>query len=268
MLVVKTAAEIAAKISELKKDGQSIGFVPTMGCLHAGHLALVEQAKAACDITVVSIFINPKQFAPHEDYARYPRDLPRDEKLLSAARADILFAPSVDEVYPPDKPARQLRADEKLSAVACGVSRPGHFDGVVTVVARLFDLARPDKAFFGKKDYQQWRIIQKMVETENYPVEIAACPIVREPDGLAMSSRNKYLSPEQRRRAPVLRLSLELGAELLRQGKSLDEVRLAIWRTLQAAPETSVNYIEILRRDDLSALAEYLPGQTVILIAA
>jgi pantoate--beta-alanine ligase len=136
------------------------------------------------------------------------------------------------------------------------------------VVARLFDLARPDKAFFGLKDYQQLRIVQKMVEAEKYPVEINACPIVREPDGLALSSRNKYLSPEQRRRAPVLYLSLNLGAELLRQGKSLDEVKLAIWRTLQAAPETLVNYIEILRRDDLSALREYLPGQTVILAAA
>jgi pantoate--beta-alanine ligase len=268
MLVIQTAAEIAAQISELKKNGQTIGFVPTMGYLHAGHLALVEQARAACDVVAVSIFVNPKQFGPQEDYAKYPRDLTRDEELLSAARADILFAPAVDEVYPPDNTVRQLRADGKLSAVACGVSRPGHFDGVVTVVARLFDLVRPDKAFFGLKDYQQLRIVQKMVETEKYPVEIIACPIVREPDGLALSSRNKYLSPEQRRRAPVLYLSLNFGAELLRQGKSLAEVKLAIWQTLQAAPETLVNYIEILRRADLSALREYLPGQTVILLAA
>jgi pantoate--beta-alanine ligase len=239
-----------------------------MGCLHAGHLALVEQARAACAVVVVSIFVNPKQFGPQEDFARYPRDLPRDAELLSAARADILFAPDVDEMYPPDKPVRQLRADESLCRVACGLMRPGHFDGVVTVVARLFDLARPDKAFFGRKDYQQLRVVQKMAETEKYPVEIIACPIVREPDGLALSSRNKYLSPEQRRRAPVLQLALKLGAELLRQGKNLDEVKLAVWRTLQAAPETLVNYIEILRRDDLSALDKYLPGRTVILIAA
>jgi pantoate--beta-alanine ligase len=268
MLIVKTAAEIAAQVSELKKNGKTIGFVPTMGYLHAGHLSLVEQAKSACDTVVVSIFVNPKQFGPQEDYAKYPRDLTRDKELLSAARTDILFAPEVEDVYPPDNTVRQLRADEKLSAAACGVSRPGHFDGVVTVVARLFDLARPDKAFFGSKDYQQLRIVQKMVATEKYPVEIIACPIVRESDGLALSSRNKYLSLEQRRRAPVLYLSLNLGAELLRQGKSLDEVKLAIWRTLQAAPETLVNYIEILCRDDLSTLRDYLPGQTVILIAA
>jgi pantoate--beta-alanine ligase len=268
MLIVKTAAEIAVQIFELKKNGQTIGFVPTMGYLHEGHLSLVKEAKSTCDTVVVSIFVNPKQFGPHEDYAKYPRDLTRDEELLSAARADILFAPAVDEVYPPDDTVRQLRADAKLSAVACGVSRPGHFDGVVTVVARLFDLVRPDKAFFGLKDYQQLRIVQKMVETEKYPVEIIACPIMREPDGLALSSRNKYLSPEQRQRAPVLYLSLNLGAGLLRQGKSLAEVKLAIWQTLQAAPETLVNYIEILHRADLSALHEYLPGQTVILLAA
>ncbi|GBR72552.1 pantoate--beta-alanine ligase [Candidatus Termititenax aidoneus] len=267
MLLVKTAAELTAQISELKKNGKTIGFVPTMGYLHTGHLSLVEQAKKACDSVVVSIFVNPKQFGPQEDYAKYPRDLTRDQELLSAARPDILFAPAADEVYLPDSAVRQLRADEKLSAVACGVSRPGHFDGVVTVVARLFDLVRPDKAFFGRKDYQQLRIVQKMTELEKYPVEIIACPIVREPDGLAMSSRNKYLSPEQRRRAPALQLSLKLGAELLRQGKSLAEVKLAVWHTLQAAPETLVNYIEILRRDDLSALREYLPEQTVILAA-
>ncbi|MDR1452958.1 MAG: pantoate--beta-alanine ligase [Candidatus Margulisbacteria bacterium] len=268
MLIVKTAAELTAEISELKKNGQTIGFVPTMGCLHAGHLALVEQAKTRCGAVVVSIFVNPKQFSPGEDYAQYPRDLTRDEELLSAARADILFAPDVDTIYPPDKPARLRRADESLCRAACGVARPGHFDGVVTVVARLFDLVRPDKAFFGLKDYQQLRVVQKMTETEKYPVEIVACPIVREPDGLALSSRNSYLSPEQRRRAPALYFSLKFGAELLRQGKSLDEVKLAVWRTLQAAPGILVNYIEILRRDDLSTLAEYLPGQTVILIAA
>jgi pantoate--beta-alanine ligase len=268
MLVIQTAAEIAAKISELKKNGKTIAFVPTMGCLHDGHLALVERARAACSSVVVSIFVNPKQFAPHEDYADYPRDLARDAKLLSAARADILFAPAVDEMYPPDNTVRQLRADEKLSAVACGISRPGHFDGVVTVVARLFDLIQPDKAFFGLKDYQQLRIVQKMVETEKYPVEIIACPIVREPNGLAMSSRNKYLSPEQQRRAPVLHLSLNLGAGLLLHSKDLNEVKLAIWQTLHAAPEILVSYIEILRRDDLSVLREYLPEQTVILVAA
>ncbi|GBR76593.1 pantoate--beta-alanine ligase [Candidatus Termititenax persephonae] len=268
MLILKTVAELAPALAEFKKAGQSSGFVPTMGCLHAGHLSLVKQAKAVCDRVVVSIFVNPRQFGPHEDFAQYPRDLAQDAELLSAARVDILFAPETDDIYPPDKPVRQVRADERLTEAACGLFRPGHFDGVTTVVARLFDVVRPDKAFFGKKDYQQLRIIQKMVAAEKYPVEIIACPLVREPDGLAMSSRNKYLTPEQRQSALALHRSLDTGAELLLQGKSLDEVKLAVWQTLRSAPEVLVNYVEILRRDDLSQLGEYLPGRTVMLLAA
>ncbi|MDR2431135.1 MAG: pantoate--beta-alanine ligase [Candidatus Margulisbacteria bacterium] len=268
MLTLTAADQLAVKIAGLKKSGKTVGFVPTMGCLHAGHLALVKQAGAACDVTVVSIFVNPKQFAPGEDYARYPRDLERDAALLSAARADILFAPDVPEIYPPDNSARLLRADAGLSGIACGLSRPGHFDGVVTVVARLFDLVQPDKAFFGQKDYQQLRIIQKMTAVEKYPIEIIACPIVRESAGLAMSSRNKYLAPAQRKNALALSRGLQEAAKLLRSGSALSAAKAALKNLLENTPETRVDYAEILDRKNLTRLTEYKPGGSVILLAA
>ncbi|MDR1997011.1 MAG: pantoate--beta-alanine ligase [Candidatus Margulisbacteria bacterium] len=265
MLCLQTAAELAQKIEEYKQAGLTIGFVPTMGYLHDGHLALVSQSRQNCDVTVVSIFINPAQFGPNEDFAQYPRDLARDKVLLERAGADILFAPDTAEIYPPDNSVRQLRADARLSAVACGLTRPGHFDGVVTVVARLFDLARPDKAFFGRKDYQQLRIIQKMAEQEKYPVQISGCPVVREPDGLALSSRNKYLSAGQRKNALALSRSLTEAARLLRGGQAIAAARLCMQNILENTPEVKIDYLEFLRRPDLSRLTDYEPGNTVIL---
>jgi pantoate--beta-alanine ligase len=268
MLVLKTAAEITQKITELKKNGQTVGLVPTMGYLHAGHLSLVQRAKLECSAAAVSIFVNPKQFGPNEDFAQYPRDLARDKKMLENGGADILFAPDAAEVYPPDDPVRQLRADEGLSGAACGLSRPGHFDGVVTVVARLFDLVQPDKAFFGQKDYQQLRIIQKMAEVEKYPVEIIGCPLVREPDGLALSSRNKYLTPEQRQNALLLPRSLTEAAGVLRGGGTLAAAQMYIQDVYTNRPDVKLDYAEFLRRSDLTPLREYEPDNTVILLAA
>jgi len=265
MLTLKTGAEISQKIMELKQLGRTIGFVPTMGYLHAGHLALLARAKAECAVTVVSIFVNPKQFGPNEDFAKYPRDMARDRDLLNSAGADILYAPDTQEIYPPDNSVRTLRADEKLSDVACGLSRPGHFDGVVTVVARLLDLVKPDRAYFGRKDYQQLRVIEQMVRTEKYPVQIIACPIVREPDGLALSSRNKYLTAEQRMQALALNRSLQKAAELLRSGQTLSAAKTAMLEILAAV---RTDYIEFLDRQTLTRLNTYQPGNTVILLAA
>ena len=263
MLTVTSAAELARQIAKLKKAGKTIGFVPTMGYLHDGHLALVRKAKTECAAVVVSIFVNPRQFGPNEDFAEYPRDLARDENLLRSAQTDILFAPSVEEIYPPA--VRTLRAAVGLSSVACGLSRPGHFDGVVTVVARLFDLVKPDKAYFGQKDYQQLRIIQKMTETEKYPVEIIACPIVREADGLALSSRNKYLTDEQRAQSLALSRALRAAAELLKRDGTLAEARVAMLEILR---DVKIDYIEFLARHNLERLTEYRPSETVILLAA
>ena len=268
MLTLQTAAELSAHIKKYKQSGLTVGFVPTMGYLHAGHLSLVQAAKAQCAVTVVSIFVNPKQFGPQEDLARYPRDLERDTALLADAGADILFVPSVEEIYPSDNSLRTLKADGQLAGAACGLSRPGHFDGVVTVVARLFDLVKPDRAFFGQKDYQQLRIIQKMTAAENYPVEIVDCPLLRESDGLAMSSRNKYLTPTQRLQVPVLYNSLCEAGRLLRLGVPLSAAESAMRAIISAAADIKLEYVEFLRRADLSKLQDYAPDNTVILLAA
>lgn len=265
MLTVRTIAELSAQIQKYKFSGLTIGFVPTMGYLHAGHISLVQAAKKQCAVTIVSIFVNPKQFGPGEDFSRYPRDLEHDTALLTKAGADILFVPSAEEIYTPA--VRELKADTQLANIACGLARPGHFDGVVTVVARLFDLVQPDKAFFGQKDYQQLKIIQKMTEAENYPVEIIGCPLVREPDGLAMSSRNKYLTPKQRQIAPVLYRALTAAAKALQSGKNLTDARQFALNILENTPEIKIDYLEFLDRKNLTGLTEYIPNGTVILVA-
>lgn len=209
MRVVESAADLNSTISALKKEGKTVGFVPTMGALHAGHISLVEASVRENQITVVSIFVNPTQFGPKEDLSRYPRNIEKDKALLEAAGCDILFLPSVDEMYPAGA-ATWVTVDH-LPEHLCGLSRPGHFRGVTTVVAKLFNIVRPDKAYFGQKDYQQARILEKMNEDLNFYIEMRVMPIVREKDGLAMSSRNQYLNPEQRKKALILYRCLELA---------------------------------------------------------
>lgn len=206
-----TKRALAKTVTAWRKKGLSVGFVPTMGALHAGHAALVRRAAAENDRVVVSIFVNPLQFGPHEDYGRYPRALPADRRLVAAAGAALVYAPSVREMYP--EGFRTYVEVEGLSDLHCGKYRPGHFRGVATVVLKLFNQVRPDRAYFGEKDYQQVNILERMVRDLDVPVAIVRVPTVREKDGLALSSRNAYLTPEQRRAAPALRRALRAGGE-------------------------------------------------------
>lgn len=204
--LIRTKAALARRVAGWRAKGLSVGFVPTMGALHSGHAALVRRAAKECDRVVVSIFVNPLQFGPNEDYGRYPRALPADRKLVAAAGADVVYAPTVHEMYP--RGFRTHVEVEGLSDLYCGRYRPGHFRGVATVVLKLFNQVRPDTAYFGEKDFQQVVILETMARDLDVSVQIARVPTVRESDGLALSSRNAYLSPEQRSAAPALRKAL------------------------------------------------------------
>ena len=218
MRTISSAAEMTAVSREVRRSGKRLGFVPTMGALHQGHLSLVRTARSQSDIVVVSIFVNPKQFGPTEDFSRYPRTFEQDSALLQAEKADYIFAPLVEEMYAPG--ATSWVTVEEISERLDGRSRPGHFRGVTTVVSKLFNIIQPDLAFFGQKDAAQVAIIRKMVSDLNFDVRIVVCPIVREQDGLAMSSRNVYLTPEQRKQAIVLYRSLMRVQTLADQGES------------------------------------------------
>jgi pantoate--beta-alanine ligase len=228
--VVRSAEELNRALAERRGPGLTVGFVPTMGALHEGHMSLVEAARNRCDVVVVSVFVNPLQFGPDEDFAAYPRDEDRDVEVLSAAGADVVFIPPVDEMYP--EGASTTVSIGGLGDVLEGAHRPGHFVGVCTVVAKLFHLVAPDVAFFGQKDAQQVAVIKKMVRDLNFAVEIAVCPIVREPDGVAMSSRNSYLSPQDRERATALYRALLAGRAALEGGAGLETVEKEMMKTL------------------------------------
>ncbi|NRA02630.1 MAG: pantoate--beta-alanine ligase [Myxococcales bacterium] len=242
-----------------------IALVPTMGALHEGHLALVHAAGAWADRVVVSVFVNPTQFGPDEDFERYPRDLERDCELLGEAGADLVFAPTVDEIYPPGDVTRV--EVQRLSRGLCGASRPGHFLGVTTVVARLLLAAKPHVAVFGMKDYQQLAVIRRMERDLHFGVEIVGVPIVREPDGIAMSSRNTYLSPVERRQARALyaglceaRARFESGER--RAGALIEAVRLRVGKE----PLAEIDYIELCATDDLEPV-ESVEGQALLALA-
>jgi pantoate--beta-alanine ligase len=228
MLVVTTIAGVRARRQELFRQGRRVAFVPTMGALHEGHLALVRRGRELAEEVWVSIFVNPTQFGPGEDFARYPRNLERDAALLRAEGAHLLFAPSVKEMYP-EKPQVVLDLPQ-LASHLCGLHRPGHFRGVALVVAKLFNIVQPDVALFGAKDFQQARIIQKLVEDLNFPLRLEVVPTVREADGLALSSRNTYLTPKEREAARALFRALQEGARAVqegqRQGPALEAVLL------------------------------------------
>ncbi|HBF69599.1 MAG TPA: pantoate--beta-alanine ligase, partial [Thermotoga sp.] len=217
MKIIETIEEMKKFSEEMREKKKTIGFVPTMGYLHEGHLSLVRRARDENDVVVVSIFVNPTQFGPNEDYERYPRDFERDRKLLEKENVDCIFHPSVEEMYPPD--FSTYVEETKLSKNLCGRSRPGHFRGVCTVVTKLFNIVKPHRAYFGQKDAQQFRVLRRMVRDLNMDVEMIECPIVREPDGLAMSSRNVYLSPEERQQALSLYQSLKIAENLYLNGE-------------------------------------------------
>jgi len=217
-VIIKDPRVLSRKMEKERERGKSIGLVPTMGSLHEGHLSLVQRCRRENDCTVVSIFVNPTQFGPSEDFQSYPRDLQGDAALLESERADLVFAPEPEDMYGEDFSV--FVEEESLSKTLCGASRPGHFRGVCTVVLKLFNIARPHRAYFGQKDYQQLKVIQRMVRDLNVPVEIRPCPIVRDPDGLAKSSRNSYLSEEEHQEALLLNTSLKVAQKALEVGKA------------------------------------------------
>ncbi len=254
MQTIHTAHEIRAL---RQAAGRTIGFVPTMGALHEGHLSLVRAAKQRCDLVVVSIFVNPTQFGPNEDFTLYPRTLQKDSELLKNAAVDFLFAPSTEDMYP--EGASTYVTVQGLSARLDGKSRPGHFRGVATIVSKLFHLVQPDVAFFGQKDAAQIAVIRKMVRDLNFPVEIVACPIVREPDGLAMSSRNVYLTKEERKSALALSRSLQKVEQLFKSGnRNIEELISAGKQTLAQDSGVKLDYFSIVDSDTLEEL--HKPG--------
>jgi len=248
-----------------KGEGKLIAFVPTMGYLHQGHLSLIRAARKAGDVLAVSIFVNPSQFGPTEDLGAYPRDLQRDLGLLQDEGVDLVFTPGEKDIYP-DGYSTWVE-EERFSRPLCGAARPGHFRGVATVVLKLFNLVQPDTAFFGQKDYQQALVISKMVEDLNLPVTIEVCPIVREKDGLALSSRNKYLSPEERAQAPCLFAALNLAEKMTAAGE-LDTSRLiqAMRGLIESEPDARIDYVSILEAENLEPI-ETIKGPAVAALA-
>ena len=241
-IVVRTIEEMREQIARLRRQNQSIGLVPTMGYLHDGHLSLIDRSTADNDKTVVSIFVNPAQFGENEDYDSYPRNLDHDVQKIGD-RADLIFVPSKQTIYPEDFVTQVTT--RHYSEGLCGNVRPGHFNGVVTVVTKLLNIVTPDRAYFGQKDIQQYRVIKQLVEDLNINTEIYRCPIVREHDGLAMSSRNTYLTEQQRKQAPVLYRSLQNALQLIRQGeKDVKNIRTIIESTIAEASLAVIEYIE------------------------
>ncbi|MEN6381638.1 MAG: pantoate--beta-alanine ligase [Synergistaceae bacterium] len=251
MIISGSVQETRKVIGNWKKRGFSVGLVPTMGYLHPGHISLIERARKENDMVVVSIFVNPIQFGPNEDLDKYPRDMAHDREVCEKAGAELIFAPEPSEMYPSEN---LVFVDIKeLGNGLCGAKRPGHFRGVCTVVSKLFNIVLPDRAYLGEKDAQQLAIIRRMVKDLNFGTEIVSCPIVREPDGLAMSSRNLYLSPEERKAALSLSRSLSAAKELMRKGeKDAVKIREAIVAGISAEPLVKIDYAEIVDSADLS----------------
>jgi pantoate--beta-alanine ligase len=265
MLIVKTIKQAKKIISEVKLKNKTIGFVPTMGALHEGHLSLITQSKKDCDFVVVSIFVNPAQFGPKEDYKKYPRNFENDRAFLIKEKIDLLFFPEVEEMYPENFSA--FVAEGFLGKFLCGKSRPGHFQGVCTVVAKLFNIINPDIAYFGQKDFQQARIIEKMTCDLNFPLKIKVMPIIRDTDGLAMSSRNKYLSVSERKDALILSQSLALAKKLILNGeKNCKIIKNKIRNVIVSKKSAKIDYIEIADAETLIPKAK-LSGTVLIAVA-
>lgn len=253
MLITYTIIETRERVRQARAEGKTIGLVPTMGFFHEGHLSLMRQARKDNDLVVVSLFVNPIQFGPGEDFRDYPRDLERDARMAEDAGVDLTFNPSVEEMYREGHDT--YVAVRKLTEGLCGESRPGHFLGVTTVVLKLFNIIQPDRAYFGSKDYQQLKVIERMVRDLDVPVQIVPMPTVREPDGLAMSSRNAYLSPEERRAALILSKSLAYGQELLSRGvTSGEELRLRVEEFIRQEPLAEIDYVAVVDPEELDCL--------------
>lgn len=266
MLIANTIKEVREVTSSWRKQELSIGLVPTMGFIHDGHKSLMERARIENEKVVVSIFVNPLQFGPAEDYEKYPRDLEHDKKVCKEAGIDLIFVPTVSEMYPSRNFA--YVDIEELGNGLCGAKRPGHFRGVCTVVSKLFNIVLPDRAYFGEKDAQQLAIIKRMVKDLNFDIDIVACPTVREPDGLAMSSRNSYLSSEERKAALTISKSLKLAkAALSGNEKNADSVKKIVCDELSRERLIRIDYVDIVNPDTLEPITQ-IDGPVLVAVAA
>jgi len=261
-----TAAAVRARVRHWRAAGGRVGFVPTMGNLHAGHVSLVSAARERAGHVVASAFVNPLQFGPNEDFSGYPRSPLEDEQLLAEAQCDLLFAPTTAQMYPSGDQATRIQV-RGLSQILCGQSRPGHFDGVATVVAKLFGIVAPDVAVFGEKDYQQLRVVTAMARDLDIPTRIVGLPTVREKDGLAMSSRNAYLSPAERATAPALYRALKECVAHLKAGQPIVDV-LAVGRAKIEHAHLAVDYLEARHAETLAPIAGINDGPVRLLVAA
>ncbi len=264
MKILSSISEIPKSLNSVRLQQKSIALVPTMGYLHDGHLSLIKKAKSENDVVVVSIFVNPAQFGPNEDFARYPRDIERDTELAKLAGCNILFIPSAEEMYPAGFSSSAIV--ENISTVLEGKYRPTHFKGVTTVVLKLLNIVQPRIAYFGQKDAQQCIVIKKMVYDFNIPTEISIVPTLRESDGLAMSSRNVYLNSEERKNAVVLNQSLRLAENLVRNGERNSETIITqMMKLIQSKGPTSIDYIEIVGSEDLKIKDTIRSGETILI---
>ncbi len=266
MQVANSVEEIQEIVAGYRKLGKTIGFVPTMGALHEGHLSLIDQCKQVSDVTVVSIFLNPTQFGPNEDLDAYPQSLDADLQACEARQADVVFIPTKETIYP--KGFSTYVNEESYATGLCGVSRPLFYRGVATVVTILFNIIRPDLAVFGQKDAQQVAVVKKMVKDLHIPVEIVVGKTVRESDGLAMSSRNKYLDSVQRREAPKIHQALLEGEKLVKQGALIvDRITAEVTHHLSKSRHLRIIYIEIVDKDTMKPEREIHPGQSILVVA-
>ncbi len=267
MEVIRTATEMHIRTMALKKAGKIIGFVPTMGSLHAGHLSLVDLIKKQCDSLLLSIYVNPTQFGVGEDFEKYPRDLQKDLEKCESRGVDLVFAPESSEIYQAD--ASTFVTEEAVGKGLCGNARPNHFRGVATVCAKLFNLCQPDKVALGQKDAQQVVVLTRMIRDLHFPIEVVVGPILREPDGLAMSSRNAYLEPKQREDALLVFQSLEAARKVVveKGSSNVDRVKTEAINVLKRGRFIRVNYVEVVNRETMHPETEVVPGQSLLAVA-
>lgn len=266
MEVTKTIESVRSLVKAARREAKKIGLVPTMGALHIGHISLIETAVKECDFVVVSIFVNPTQFGPTEDFEKYPRPLEADLEICKKAGIDIVFAPATEQMYPREN-FTSVNV-EKLTEQLCGRSRPGHFRGVATICAKLFNIVQPDIAYFGQKDSQQAIVIKKMVADLNMPLRIAICPTVREPDGLAVSSRNQYLTKEQKKEATYIYKSLQKAQEMIDAGiTDCETIIRQMYSILNQAPSIKIEYVSVVDAETVQNI-DQIAGKVLVAVAA
>jgi pantoate--beta-alanine ligase len=265
MEIIDNVTGMQKRCEEIRREGKTIALVPTMGFLHDGHLELMREGNWLADILIISIFVNPTQFGPVEDYQDYPRDMEGDLKKAEEAGVDIVFTPSVEEMYPEGFQTKVVV--ERVTKYLCGLSRPGHFEGVATVVAKLFNIIKPHIAIFGQKDFQQLTVIRRMVRDLNMDIEIIGIPTIREPDGLAMSSRNKYLNAEERESALCLKKSIDMTLGLIKEGeRDAEKLKIAIREFILKHPFTDIDYVSICNPFSFEEI-ETIQGKALMAIA-